>query len=328
MREYKFNVTGTERKALVKAISEILNAPVTYLGMPSAAYEVGDYTVDSAGTVTGEYDLRLFVGLAERGFEPESSKTFHLITPRGTLLIQECFDTAAEAETAGYGNYFHHEGRDVYIKAAPNGMTEHSKWFAVVGAPFEETAPVETPEPETVSEPTGRLTIEVPALGFTPQHIENLNKMVLAKEALLKKALGVDELPIRMGLDTIQFSWFPAEPGENAAYYTQFIYALCETAKEKKRVTAKARDSFENEKFALRVFMIGLGLIGPEYGKIRRLMTANLNGNSSWRYGAPNKAEQVDAQEGADPAPEASEEVPAEEPAPAGAVETEAGTDE
>jgi len=280
MNEYKFNVKGAERKALVEAMSEILRWTPVYKGAPSFAYAVENYIIDKHGTVTGEYDQTLFAALAERGYEPEASAPE---TP-----VEEA---APEIETPA------------------------------------DPAPMESPE--TTAEPeTDRLTIEVPVLGFTPEHIENLNKMVLAKESLLKKALGLDALPIRMGLDVLQFSWFPAEPSENADCYAQFIEALCETAKSKKRVTAKAQENFENEKFALRVWMIGLGLIGKEYGKIRKLMMANLSGDSSWRFGKPEKA----AEEGVT-APETApaEDIPADEEAAPNTAESaveEAGSDD
>ena len=280
---YKFGVKGQERKSFVGAISEILNTPVKYLGAPTFAYEVGEYHIDKTGMVIGEYNLNLFVSLAERGFEPESSKTFHLITPRGTLLIQERFDTAEEAEVAGYGNYFHHEGRDVYIKTAPDGAAEHSKHFALVGAPF-------APEPEDPGlAPANHLTIEMPLEGFTPETLDNLTKLAESKAVLIQKALGVETLPIRILEDRIAFPWFPLCDNADLEDYAQFICALCTTAKEKKRVTAKAQESFENEKFAMRVWLIGLGLIGKKYGNIRKLMMANLSGDSSWRYGKPEK---------------------------------------
>jgi hypothetical protein len=38
-----YNLTGAERKALVGAISQVLNAPTKYLGMPTAAYAIGGY---------------------------------------------------------------------------------------------------------------------------------------------------------------------------------------------------------------------------------------------------------------------------------------------
>jgi hypothetical protein len=262
--------------------------------MPSFSYQVGDYIIDKQGTLTGEFNLSLFAALEPRGFESEASRTFHLITPRGTFLCQERFDTAEQAEAQGYGNYFHHEGRDVYIKTNLDGATEHSKLFAVVGAPFEKPESAQEPETEETTETiaeTDLVSIEYPLDGFSPEALDNLAKMVLAKEVLLKKALGMDELPIQIKQDRICFPWFrlTKDKGKIAAY-SQFITALCTTAKEKKRVTAKAQESFENEKFAMRVWLIGLGLIGKEYGATRKLMMTYLSGNSSWRFGVPEKA--------------------------------------
>lgn len=330
MNEYRFGVKGQERKALAGAISELLNQPTKYLGAPTFAYEIGGYHIDNEGTVTGEYDLNLFVGLAERGFESEPSKTFHLITPRGTLLCQERFNTAAEAEAAGYGIYFHHEGRDVYIKPAPDGKTEHSKWFAVVGAPFDEPEALPNESPAEPEPATDNVCIEYPLDGFTPETLGNLEKLAASKAPLIKKALGTEELPIRVSEDRVCFDWFRLSEDNGAVdAYAQFIACLCETAKEKKRVTAKAPDSFENEKFAMRVWLIGLGMVGKEYALARKLLLKNLDGNSSWRYGAPEKAAPVED----DVAPviaetDIPEEVPAEATASAQGEEGEVPDDE
>ena len=48
-----YNATGAKRKSLIAAISQELNIPVKYLGMPTAAYEVGNFHIDKTGTVTG-----------------------------------------------------------------------------------------------------------------------------------------------------------------------------------------------------------------------------------------------------------------------------------
>ena len=282
MQEFNFNVTGTERKKLVGAISEILNTPMNYLGVPTFSYSIGDYTIDKNGTVGGEFNLRLFAALEQKGFTYEIPRTYHLITPRGTLLIRDHFETAQEARAAGYGVYFHHDGRDVYIK--PNGESEHGKHFAVVGAPFE-------PEDSKDEEPqSDRLAIEMPLDGFIPDSIEDLCKMVKAKENLLMAALGADDLPIQVLEDRICFPWFPlTEDSERTNAYAQLIAALCTTAKEKKRVTAKAQDGFENEKFAMRVWLIGLGCVGAEYKYLRKIMGEFLGGNSAWRHGKPEK---------------------------------------
>ena len=246
MQEFKFSVTGAQRKELVTAISEILNTPTNYLGAPSFSYEIGDYTVDKEGTVSGKYKLGLFTGLEQKGFTYEVPETYYLITP--------------------------------------NGESEHGKHFAVVGVPFEVE---ETTTQEALPE---RLTIEIPIEGFTQDSIENLHKMVKAIEYLLMAALGVNDLPIQVLEDRICFPWFLlTEDSKRTNAYAQLISALCKTAKEKKRVTVKAQDGFENEKFTMRIWLIGLGCVGAEYKYLRKIMGEFLGGNSAFRYGKPEK---------------------------------------
>lgn len=72
---YHFNVTGEDRKALVNGISQILQIKAKYLGMPTAAYQIGDYTVSKNGTLSTEGDTdaleRLVHNLIGDGFIPE-----------------------------------------------------------------------------------------------------------------------------------------------------------------------------------------------------------------------------------------------------------------
>ena len=66
--------------------------------------------------------------------------------------------------------------------------------------------------------------------------------------------------------------------------------ALCKTAKQRKRITAKERP-VENEKFTFRVFLIQLGFVGDEYKAARKILLKNLPGNSAFRDGAPKEVE-------------------------------------
>ena len=74
MMRIEFNRTGAERKALVKAISDITGAAAVYKYMPTCAYEIDYFTVTKDGTL--EFDDRadseeienLLEQLAERGF--------------------------------------------------------------------------------------------------------------------------------------------------------------------------------------------------------------------------------------------------------------------
>ena len=49
--EIRFNVTGTARKELVEIISQVVGCKKVYKGMPSAAYEVGNFIISKDGTV-------------------------------------------------------------------------------------------------------------------------------------------------------------------------------------------------------------------------------------------------------------------------------------
>ena len=144
-----------------------------------------------------------------------------------------------------------------------------------------------------------RLTIEVPLEGFNPEKLDNLCKMVTGKEPLLKAALGAEALPVQVLEDSIRFPWFSSEnllTADEVATYSTFISLLCTTAKEKKRVTSKAGEMPSNPKFAMRVFLLGLGMIGDEYKIARKTLLSKLGGNSAWKGGPPPKAEPVSSQ--------------------------------
>lgn len=76
--EIKFNCTGTERKKLVQAISEITGENAEYQFMPTCAYTIGMMTVDKEGTlhcVDGTDISGLLEELRKRGFIAETENT-------------------------------------------------------------------------------------------------------------------------------------------------------------------------------------------------------------------------------------------------------------
>ena len=72
-----YNVTGNERKKLVKLISEITEVPSKYLGVPSCAYQVGHYHIGKDGELTFDSEVSqedtksLMKQLLDAGFEAE-----------------------------------------------------------------------------------------------------------------------------------------------------------------------------------------------------------------------------------------------------------------
>jgi len=138
------------------------------------------------------------------------------------------------------------------------------------------------------------LTIEMPLVGFTDTALENLNRLIAGKAALIKKAIGADSLPVERTETTLRFPWFKfGIDGATVAAYSRFIGALCAAAKGQKRVTGREK-AVENEKYAFRVFLLRLGFVGDDYKEARKILLKNLSGNSAFKSGAPAKTE-VDA---------------------------------
>lgn len=141
--------------------------------------------------------------------------------------------------------------------------------------------------PENVEDDSTTFTVELPRAGFTATALDNLKRIVVSKAELFKKAIGTDTLEIVITEDRIQFPWFTLYglDGEADAY-TKLIVGICDMAKRQKRVVARERP-ITNYKFTMRVFLIRLGFIGPEYQTARTLLLRNLTGNSSWLAGPP-----------------------------------------
>lgn len=222
-----YNVTGNDRKALVKAIADLTGDKAVYKFMPTCAYEIGDITVDKEGGVTCE-DAdkleRIIHILIADGFTPEDD-------------TEEVESTAEEATT------------------------------------------------ENDSEGTG-LTVSLP---LDKVAVGNLTNLLTAKESLIKKALGIDDLGIEVTEDTVSFPWFTEMPEPDAVKaYTHFIAALGKMSRDLKRISATEKE-VDNEKYAFRCFLLRLGFIGSEYQAERKILLQNLFGNSSWKNGAPEK---------------------------------------
>lgn len=219
-----FNVTGEKRKDMVKAIEKELDIKSKYLGMPSAAYQIGTYKVLKDGAL--EFDVT-------EGIE-ESSK-----------VIDACVMATG---------------------------THPEEW---------DENPAEEPQGEDVG-----LTVAIPKNYFTEGTLENLKAIVASKQTLIRKALRLTELPIEETDEKVSFPWFGIKPTEDDAVkaYTHFIYALCEMAKNQKRVNAKEKD-VENEKYAFRCFLLRLGFIGNEYKQERKILLQNFTGSAAFKNG-------------------------------------------
>ena len=145
-------------------------------------------------------------------------------------------------------------------------------------AGFEGTADKSEGKELKVPEPN-ILTIEMPA---DKVNTANLQKLLDAKGALIRKALGIDSLAFEIHEDRVSFPWFVDPAPDHALAYTQFIAAICKMSTEQKRVTARVRE-VDNEKYAFRCFLLRLGFIGEEFKQSRKILLSNLDGSSAFK---------------------------------------------
>ena len=93
---------------------------------------------------------------------------------------------------------------------------------------------------------------------------------------------------------TIEFRLFqfdkPANGRKNGLHagqlksYIQLCLALSEQAKQLRTASPKPQQT-ENPKFAMRTWLIRLGLVGEEFATARMFLTRNLDGDAAFRFG-------------------------------------------
>lgn len=140
---------------------------------------------------------------------------------------------------------------------------------------------------EEISSGDVGLTVQMPASYFEEDALLNLKNLIEAKGSLIKKALGIADLPIIEGEERITFPWFSVEQEDSDTIkaYTLLIQRICEMTRNQKRISAKEKQ-VENEKYAFRCFLLRLGFIGDEYKTERKILLKNLSGSSAFKGGA------------------------------------------
>lgn len=254
MATLHYNITGSRRKELVEAIAKHLNAEAKYLRVPTCAYQIAEYNVSKDGALSWE--------------DMDDAEPGH---------IDRTNDLVNAMAAAGFGE----PEEWAFFRQQEKAMEA----LDGTGTPEPEEVPTELEEAAT-GEDTG-LTVEMPRDYFTEDALENLKKLVAAKAPLLKQALAAERLPILITDEKVSFPWFKEEiDADTCAAYTHLITAICQMAKEAKRVTAKEKE-VENSKYAFRCFLLRLGFIGdsPELKKTRKILLSRLSGSGAFKSG-------------------------------------------
>ena len=275
MAKFEYNVMGEDRRHLVTAISGILGFKARYTGVPRCSYVIGFTTVTREGIMEvddnadGERVRELVTRLAEMGFTAGNTDQ----------ILRSAEPEATENETADVSEP-EHVNRDVGNREETSEATRESTHESTSEAAHESSR-----------EEVGT-TISVPRVIFSDNALENLRKIVKAKSPLLRKAFVTDSVEIEVSEEAVSFPWFGELTPEDLKVFSQFIEKLCKFAIASKRITSKERRT-DNERFAMRTWLIRLGCIGDEYRDLRKKLLAPLSGDAAWRFGRPEKETQA-----------------------------------
>lgn len=184
------------------------------------------------------------------------------------------------------------EIKNLLEKLEKKGFTAEAQHLIKPDTAEEKTKPTENANQEekaTQGETLG-LTVAIPRTFLTDSNFSNLEHLLEAKGNLIKKALGIDRLPIEKDEEKISFPWFSITPNDSDVVkaYTHLIYSLCEMARKQKRIQAKKKE-VENEKYTFRCLLLRLGFVGEEYKAERKILIKNFKGSSAFKGGAKNE---------------------------------------
>lgn len=133
----------------------------------------------------------------------------------------------------------------------------------------------------------GTLTVTIFPDGFDPGCLHNIEAILSGKATLIRRALGAQTDPfVQPAEDGFRFPFFPAAATSSAVLAAVQLSALAASqAASQRQVRTKDRP-VANEKYAMRCFLLRIGMIGPEYAVARRELLGRLSGDGSFKSGS------------------------------------------
>ena len=275
--------TNTQnRKVLAEELSRLIGEPYRYLGVPSCAYQVGPYTINRDGSISGDDFEAIHSFLVENDY------------------IHETIGTAPEAE----------EGSDAETDSEAEVITAITDALDQV------------PSIDSVTQITGvtETHVSIPIHEYSPLALTCLLKMLYSRQKLIaamtksdlirideelvsrlqdEKPETVDQIQkilqneidanmvtgvcIEDGKLELTFPFDESKPTEWQAY-ANLLLAIAKRAKAAHHVGAALLDPQADEmKYFCRNWLLQMGLGGPEHKETRRALLEHLTGFAAFR---------------------------------------------
>lgn len=318
MKKYALNIE--DRKVLVSRLMELTGLHSRYTFMPRCAYIVGSYTVEKEGTLVIEDNAapEIIRTLLDEGIiREEGVETPETEAACGETTESECEESDETVDSTEDTQPTEESGATAEESPEVQEPVDEDEPMDTVNDTDADEAPVPTEQPTL--QDVDELTISLPMAGHTAQSIRNFLNLMYSRGPLLNKAMGtnfsvsnslldaleqastrtveemLDELEeYRLGAGTTGMTGIsitaekisltfagPLTPDKVSAY-TELCSAMNRMAVTQKRIQAKTVND-ANEKYALRIWLIRLGLNGDEHKTIRKLLMQNLTGHAAFR---------------------------------------------
>ena len=273
-----YNVTGAERKALVKAIADHLGEKAQYQGMPSCAFRIGDFTVTREGTL--EFDDRTDSELVEGLYEAIAAAGFTFEAPEESAT--ETADAPTEAQEDA-------TTEDAEASESENGgLTISLPMAGHTGNSLRNLISMLFSRGRLISKATGGI------FGCTEELSDALRdeNSILTTDSL-RKAVADFEAENGKALtglsfedDKVSFTGFPfTDDAEKVQAFQQLACQMNKLAKEQKRTLAREVDE-SNERYIFRIWLLRLGMAGSDFKSARRVLLSPLSGNAAFKDSA------------------------------------------
>lgn len=289
----KFELNIADRKTLANRMEELTGIHPYYTRAPLYAYDIGNYTIDRDGNLLVEpenADAELLTTLLNEG----------LI--RGGESIESTDDQPEDTEPT------ENLADESVAEEEPDGATEDEP-------DAEESESEDQPEEVPLD-----LELAFPTSQHNGVSLRNLVNLIYSRGRLISKATGghfhvetdlVETLrddsctytvanfiealksyeaqcgTAMEGLviteEKVSFTGFPtASDYDHLTAFGHLAILMNQQAISQKRIQAKDVND-ENEKYALRTWLLRLGMNGPDFKETRKILMENLSGHAAFR---------------------------------------------
>ena len=256
------NTHPENRKEMVKAICELTGLTSTYMGMPSAAYQVGPITVSRDGSIDCEDEALLTTlkpMLIERGWleaEAQDKMPVEIESPADSKELPETVETISV------------EQMDITMPIPGWTVAQMANLLRMLCS-----------KQNLINRmlDCDMLSIEE---SFVIAISENPPENTTDLEARVQKAIEAGSIcgfRFSDGQVTLSTPFAQDEPTRWTAY-SDLLHGMLRIAETATRISLKRLDDPENEKYHANSWLMRMGLRGPQYKETRRILMSHLTG--------------------------------------------------